>query len=267
LAAGADPAARDAEGRTPAAVARPRLPTTPLDGEALAAYQGLYRGAEAGFRVWLEDGRLWLREFAPDELLPVGPDRFVCRREPWQVVFRRGADGAVAHIDVAFLRRTVTAHRHETAVYVGSARCRTCHDDGHTGPWLTWLASRHAAAYWRLATDWAAHLAAIRPQYADIADPPRDARCLLCHVSGAQDPSALHAADWRAGEGVGCEACHGPGSLYANEDVMTARAAFLAAGGRLPDEDDCRACHRRADAFDFAAAWRRIAHGTASTGG
>jgi hypothetical protein len=43
-------------------------------------------------------------------------------------------------------------------------------------------------------------------------NPREDDRCLLCHVTGAQDPDALFASSFDKTEGVGCESCHGPGS-------------------------------------------------------
>ena len=52
---------------------------------------------------------------------------------------------------------------------------RSCHlASEHGGPYLQWIRSRHGAAYWRFATDWAALLAAERPAYRDVTDPIRD---------------------------------------------------------------------------------------------
>jgi len=124
----------------------------------------------------------------------------------------------------------------------------------------TFAPARHAAAYWRLATDWASLLASFRPAHRDVTDPMADGRCLLCHVTAAQDPDALLAAGYRLQEGVGCEACHGPGSRYMYPEVMADREQFLARGGIVPDEETCRRCHRNAERFDFASWWPKIAH-------
>jgi hypothetical protein len=100
----------------------------------------------------------------------------------------------------------------------------------------------------------------MRPHNRDIASPRDEARCLLCHTTIAQDPDALAAPSYRQEEGVGCEACHGPGSLYIVPEVMADRAKFLVAGGVVPDETSCRRCHRDPAGFDYAT-WRpRIAH-------
>jgi hypothetical protein len=269
LAAGADPAAEDAEGRIPAAMAFVRPPVGTIGEQEARVYQGVYALEQGGsFRVWWEDGALRLEEFAADVMDPLGPDRFLCRREPWTVTFLRDEAGAPTTIRVDFLRRTVEARRVARPEYVGSDVCLECHFAGGEGdPGLTWLSGRHAAAYWRLATDWAAFLASQRPQYVDIASPVEASRCLLCHVTGWQWPGTLRGPGWKRTEGVGCESCHGPGSLYVAPGVMGDRAAFLAAGGVFPDAATCRRCHRRPREFDFADKWAKIAHGAPAGGG
>lgn len=41
---------------------------------------------------------------------------------------------------------------------------------------------------------------------------------------------------------------------------MSDRQTFLAAGGRIPDEQTCRKCHRNPEQFDFAEWWPKIDH-------
>jgi hypothetical protein len=122
------------------------------------------------------------------------------------------------------------------------------------------MRSRHAHAYWDLGADWALFLAKLRPHYQDLEKPIEDDRCLLCHTTGAQDPDALFESSFRTQEGVGCEACHGPGSHYATVEIMADRDAFLEAGGRVPDASTCQGCHRNSENFDFAEMWPKIAH-------
>jgi hypothetical protein len=262
LAVGADPACKDTEGRTPAEYVMTRPVPIPLDSSHLDQYCGLYDvGGGFHFKVWQDDGKLRLLDFAPDEIYPIGPDEFYCRREPWRVEFDREEDGAIAAITVHFVRRAVRGTRLDHPLYIGSQACRNCHlGSEHGDQYLAWISSRHALAYWRLASDWAKFLASARPHYRDLESPLDDDRCLWCHTTVAQDPDALPADSYRPQEGIGCEACHGPGSLYAREEIMSDRRLFLAKGGIVPDENACRRCHRDPERFHFAEWWPKIAH-------
>jgi hypothetical protein len=240
-----------------------RRPTrVPIDWASLFEYEGLYEvDDDFHFKVGLRNGRLLLQDFGTDTLYATGPDSFYCQSEPWSVTFLRDAQGAVSEIEVRFLRRAVRGVKRDSPLYVGSHVCRECHIAAELGnQYVQWLSSRHAAAYWRLATDWALFLARSRPHFEDMEDPQEDDRCLLCHTTAAQDPSALFAITFGEEEGVGCEACHGPGSNYAAADIMSDRSAFLAAGGRVPDEQSCLSCHRDADRFEFTEWWPRVVH-------
>ncbi len=262
-AGGADPAAKDTDGRTPAEVARERPEQVAIDSSLLNDYVGIYDlGGGFSAKVWRDGGGLKIREFAPDGLYPIGADSFFCVQEPWRVEFERGDDGSVETIALHFLRRSVEGVKTPSPRYVGSSACVSCHSDAeHGSPYVQWMRSEHGHAYWRLAADWALFLGKLRPQYADLDQPISDDRCLLCHVTGRQDDDALLADSFRKEEGVSCESCHGPGSLYVDPEIMTDRAAFLAAGGRIPDENTCRSCHRNREQFDYAEMWPKVAHG------
>lgn len=258
---GADPAARDEKGRTPAQDAWQRPASIELNPEQLRGYCGEYGSVERGaFLVWLEDDALRVREFAPDDLVPVAEDTFVCRGEPWTLRFARGPEGAIEALEVEFLRRSVRLPRmHGAPAFVGSRRCASCHSDGPGGaPFVSWMASRHALAYWRLATDWAAFLASRREDYHDVESPIEEERCLACHTSDGHAPGLASEPSYRDEEGVGCEACHGAGSLYMDPEVMADRTRFLARGGRLPGERVCAGCHRKG--FHFETHRERLAH-------
>ena len=267
LSRGADPELADADGVLPGAVTLVRPPSVSLNRRQLDQYVGHYDlGGGFGFDVWRVGDRMRLREFAPDDMVPVAVDTFFAVQEPWRVVFHRDSEGSVSGMDVDFLRQTVSARKVvDTSAgftFVGSAACRECHfaEDG-SGPFDVWMNGRHSRAWTTLTTDQAKELAASREEYREITDPSQDQRCLMCHVTAAQNPFA----EWRSGargsdEGVGCEACHGPGSGYITAEIMTSRQAFLANGGRIPDELTCRHCHRD-EAFDFTERLARIRHG------
>lgn len=86
-----------------------------------------------------------------------------------------------------------------------------------------------------------------------------DANCVKCHVTGYGDPTGFTSvADTPELAMVGCEACHGPGSLYKDREIMESREASIAAGLTLPDESTCTRCHNSESptfpgSFDFEA--------------
>jgi len=259
---GADPTRTDADGHTACQSWNRRRPPVELATAQLAEYEGIYDlGGGFSMKVWRERDGLRLREFAPDDLIPVGVDEFSCLQEPWKVRFLRGDNGDITTIEVDFLRRTIRGQKTDAPKFVGSKVCMDCHSGPDQGRQdVHWMRSRHAHAYWRLGSDWSLFLARLRPHYQDLEDPISDDRCLLCHVTGSQDADALFESSYRSQEGVSCEACHGPGSKYSTTDVMADREAFLANGGRIPDADTCRSCHRVSDNFDWAEKWPKIAH-------
>ncbi|MBN2078887.1 MAG: hypothetical protein JW838_07965 [Spirochaetes bacterium] len=92
--------------------------------------------------------------------------------------------------------------RHE---YMGNAVCANCHSAESIGnQYDQWLRSPHAKAVLILKTEDARKMA----QSLDIEKPDEDPRCLRCHTTGGgAEPKTI-------AEGVGCEACHGPGGAY-----------------------------------------------------
>ncbi len=95
---------------------------------------------------------------------------------------------------------------------VGAETCKACHPAAYE----VWRASPHARARESL--------------------PERnrnDKRCLSCHAPDLEDGVA----------GVSCEACHGPGRLYATRYVMRDRELAHAVGLTNPRERTCAGCH------------------------
>ncbi len=263
LAAGADPDLRDGDGLVPADHLFERPAEVSVAADALYEFQGLFDVDQYfHFKVWAEDGRLMIQDFGLDELYATGADSFYCRSEPWSVEFSRDEGGTVSGIEVHFLRRAVSGKKRDHPMYVGSQACRDCHiRQEHGNQYVPWVSSRHGSAYWRLATEWSLVLARSRPHFRDIENPREDDRCLICHSTGFGDPDALFAKTFDQTEGVGCESCHGPGSEYMAANVMSDHEAFVAAGGRIPNEQTCQGCHRNPDSFNFAEWWPKIAHG------
>jgi len=89
--------------------------------------------------------------------------------------------------------------------YVGQKKCMVCHSAEAIGnQHNTWLSSPHAKAYLTLKTKKALKIA----KKSNITKPWNSLKCLKCHTTG----KGLYKITKT--EGVGCEACHGPGSLY-----------------------------------------------------
>lgn len=117
---------------------------------------------------------------------------------------------------------------------VGPETCKAC----HPAAYASWREGPHARALESL--------------------PERsrgDRRCLSCHAPAAE-----------AGQtGVGCEACHGPGRLYAARYVMRDAELARALGLVIPGEKGCLACHGESTPslrrFDFSRKVKLIQHG------
>jgi len=89
--------------------------------------------------------------------------------------------------------------------YVGVNVCRECHGEDAIGnQYAIWVSSPHAKAFFSLLTDRGMVIA----KKEGIDDPVNHPDCLRCHTTGRGRYEELKS------EGVGCEACHGPGSEY-----------------------------------------------------
>jgi hypothetical protein len=95
---------------------------------------------------------------------------------------------------------------------VGAETCKACHPAAYEA----WRASPHARARESL------------PERSRS-----DKRCLSCHAPDAEEGLA----------GVSCEACHGPGRLYAARYVMRDPELARALGLVEPGERVCAGCH------------------------
>jgi len=92
-----------------------------------------------------------------------------------------------------------------------------CHNKAATGEqYNKWKAGPHANAYNVLSET-----------------EKTNKECLGCHTT----PTLA------ATEGVSCEACHGPGSIYKSMTIMKVREKSIESGLTLPTEEVCKKCH------------------------
>lgn len=144
--------------------------------------------------------------------------------------------------------------------YVGVFACAACHKGPKMGyQFSKWRMSPHAQAYAVLATPKAYEVAAKRGLK---GSPQTEPACLKCHSTPYRDAAGGAAESFSLDQGVGCEACHGPGSNYSLEAIMREPSAAKAAGLRDVTRDTCVGCHEDSDdkPFDFDKAVQKIAH-------
>jgi hypothetical protein len=110
------------------------------------------------------------------------------------------------------------------AKYVGSDQCRHC----HSHMFGTWMETGHAKAFSAL-----------------LAAEQKNPDCLKCHVTGFGKPGGfVDVATTATMENVGCEMCHGPGSVHVAgaKGGEGAPTGWEKAINRTPD-NVCVQCH------------------------
>ena len=147
-------------------------------------------------------------------------------------------DREVAQLNLAWARehgQSCPPAAKGEAAYVGNEACRACHARAFT----VYGQSGHSHAY--------ATLEKVSKQYR--------LDCIACHVTGFQQPGGVCRVDQVEGRAqVGCENCHGPGSLHVVRPTRTniPRPA--------PGQNVCLGCHTPENSlhFDFARYLPRI---------
>ena len=121
------------------------------------------------------------------------------------------------------------------AAYVGNEACRSC----HPAPFAVYEKTGHARAY--------ATLESVQKQYR--------LDCVACHVIGFQQAGGVCRVDQVEGrKNVGCENCHGPGSLHVADG--TGRSVLRP----RPGPSVCVGCHTAENSihFDYATYLPRV---------
>lgn len=175
-------------------------------------------------------------------------------RRPWIVALAVGVSAAVV---TTLLRAPAPVHAEDAAPkpeYAGPGTCKNCHLKQHK----SWKATGMAKTFESLKPEACAEKktkAGLDP----AKDYTKDEKCLKCHTTGYGTPSGFPAVvegkTWtpeeveraKKNEGVTCEACHGPGSLYwplkkLNEKFKLAEIVALGATSP-PKAEQCMVCH------------------------
>jgi len=144
--------------------------------------------------------------------------------------------------------------------YIGSAKCKMCHNKPEDGEqYNVWLKGPHSHSMEMLKTDRAKEVAA----KLNVHDPVTSPACISCHSTfGHVDGKLI--AGIKLEEGVSCESCHGPGSMYKGAAIMKNRDLSLDKGMILPTEDVCKQCHNSKSptfkSFNYEEALKKIDH-------
>jgi hypothetical protein len=121
------------------------------------------------------------------------------------------------------------------ASYVGSATCQSC----HSGAYDWWTKHAHGRAYTTLER--------VHKQF--------NLSCVSCHVTGYGRPGGAAVVQNEGLTHVGCESCHGPGSLHAKQPTAAQHKL-----SRDPAENVCKQCHTpdHSDLFEFQSYVARL---------
>jgi len=156
----------------------------------------------------------------------------------------------LALLAIAFAPRASAAYvaSGKEPIYLGAQACGKCHDTPQMG---------HQFSKWRLAAHAKAYAALSMPESKEIAklsgitqEPHQAKMCLGCHATASEEEDWRHGEEFHLEDGLQCEACHGPGSEYATEDIMKDRTKAMANGLRIYTREDCHICHRAKGSHD-----------------
>ena len=135
--------------------------------------------------------------------------------------------------------------------YIGVKKCKMCHKGERKGKvYEKWLERAHAKAF----------------ESVKKKGEEKNPKCLECHTT-AFNKGGYKIGDPKAAnfEGVQCESCHGPGSVYKKTSIMKNRELALKNGLINIIEETCTRCHDgkkcdHAKGFDYKKALKAIDH-------
>ncbi len=175
------------------------------------------------------------------EVAPPAPEGSFFRYSAVEVRDKLGKDPDVAakllayykrvneHNRTAFADRKPPPPEAGKAAFIGVEACTECHDEERK----VWDGTAHAHAYATLADEF--------KQY--------NLDCVNCHVTGYGKPGGSTVTHVEKLVNVGCEECHGPGSLHARSPTKKGLITVK------PETSTCVVCHHppHVEGFDPAA--------------
>jgi hypothetical protein len=142
--------------------------------------------------------------------------------------------------------------------YIGAGKCKICHKSEKQGrQFPLWEEKKHSKSFAALCSS----EAPAKAQEMGVENPTESPDCLKCH-----SPLFEKAPEFKE-EGVTCEVCHGPGSVYKKLKIMKSTEESVKNGLTIYDTPEtkkewCLTCHEDAhgQSFDFEASWEKIKH-------
>lgn len=147
----------------------------------------------------------------------------------------------------------MAAKKKARPIYVGFKKCGGCHVSQKN----SWLDTSHATAFELLKPNQRAE-AKKKAKLNPTKDYTKDKSCLRCHTTGFGKKGGyeigMDEKQAKRREGVGCESCHGRGSIfrkkmktakgkYKKTEETTPRMVLVRAGKRYKTEKTCNKCH------------------------
>jgi hypothetical protein len=121
------------------------------------------------------------------------------------------------------------AQSQEASKYLGSGKCKMCHQAEHA----LWSELHHSKAFETLT-----------PEQVASGKDMKDRACVQCHTTGFGQPGGFVSAEKTPKlKGVGCEACHGPGSIHVQVMMMAAMNDENPKDKKISKNLGCSTCH------------------------
>jgi YVTN family beta-propeller protein len=173
----------------------------------------------------------------------------------------------VYYLTIFFVSPNLSGQTAQEKIYIGEKVCRECHHlNGTRNQFNPWRLSKHANAYTSLSIPEAKQIAELSG--IDV-EPTESPICLGCHAAAYNVESWERDESFHLEDGIQCEQCHGPGSVYADEKIMWDPPKAKEAGLLMPSKRDCLVCHKEKNShitvlnfktFNYDSALVKISH-------